>query len=104
MSLVIVAPLYALLQKGSKWKWRVQQEKAFSAIQSQLTSGCLFVFTEVTHISLRCFPYGMYMGAVLPHSLIDGSEQPIAFTHDLSRERVSYGYCNWYHNISWLLV
>jgi len=36
-----LAPLYALLQKDSKWKWGTKQEEAFSTVKSQLTSDCL---------------------------------------------------------------
>jgi len=30
----LLVPLYALLQKGSIWKWGSQQEKAFSTVKS----------------------------------------------------------------------
>ena len=76
----VLAPLYALLQKGSKWKWGAQQEKAFAAVKSQLTSDCLLVhFDPQKSLTLACdaSPYGV--GAVLSHHLEDESERPIAF-------------------------
>ena len=39
----VLAPLYALLQKGTQWKWGAEQDKAFHAVKSQLTSDCLLV-------------------------------------------------------------
>ena len=51
----VLAPLYALLQKGSKWKWGAQQEKAFAAVKSQLTSDCLLVhFDPQKSLTLAC--------------------------------------------------
>ena len=76
----VLAPLYTLLQKGSQWKWGAQQEKAVSAVKSQLTSDCLLVhFDPQKPLTLACdaSPYGV--GAVLSHRLEDGSERPIAF-------------------------
>ena len=75
-----LAPLYILLQKSSKWKWGAQQDKAFSAVKSQLTSECLLThFDPQKPLTLACYasPYGV--GAVLSHRLDDGSERPIAF-------------------------
>ena len=71
----VLAPLYTLLQKGSQWKWGAQQEKAVSAVKSQLTSDCLLVhFDPQKPLTLACdaSPYGV--GAVLSHRLEDGSE------------------------------
>ena len=76
----VLAPLYILLQKGSKWKWGAQQDKAFSAVKSQLTSECLLThFDPQKPLIIACdaSPYGV--GAVLSHRLDDGSERPIAF-------------------------
>ena len=76
----VLVPLYILLQKGSKWKWGAQQDKAFSAVKSQLTSECLLTrFDPQKPLTLACdaSPYGV--GAVLSHRLDDGSERPIAF-------------------------
>ena len=39
----VLAPLYSLLQKGAQWKWGAEQDKAFHAAKSQLTSDCLLV-------------------------------------------------------------
>ena len=76
----VLAPLYALLQKGTQWKWGAEQDKAFHAVKSQLTSDCLLVhFDPQKPLTLACdaSPYGV--GAVMSHRLQDGSERPIAF-------------------------
>ena len=75
-----VAPLYTLLQKGSQWKWGAQQEKAVSAVKSQLTADCLLVHFDPQKpltLAYDASPYGV--GAVLSHRLEEGSERPIAF-------------------------
>jgi len=77
---VDLAPLYALLQKRSIWKWGSQQEKAFSTVKSQLTSECLLTHSDPQKpltLSCNASPYGI--GAVLSHRLSDGSKRPIAF-------------------------
>ena len=42
----VLASLYTLLQKGSKWKHGAQQETAFSTVKSQLTSECLLTYFD----------------------------------------------------------
>ena len=69
-----------MLQEGSQWKWEVEQDNAFHAVKSQLTSDCLLVhFDPQKPLILACdaSPYGV--GAVMSHHLEDGSERPLAF-------------------------
>ena len=74
-----LAPLYALLQKQSRWSWGSQQDKAFKKAKLMLTSSCLLTHYDPTKpLILACdaSPYGL--GAVLSHQL-EGGEYPIAF-------------------------
>lgn len=76
-----LAPLYRLLQKTMKWKWGLEQQKAFQTAKQSLTSDCLLVhFDPSKRLILACdaSPYGI--GAVLSHRMEDGSDKPIAFS------------------------
>ncbi|XP_058872250.1 uncharacterized protein K02A2.6-like [Acipenser ruthenus] len=76
----LLAPLHHLLQKKVPWCWKPQQEKAFqSAKKLLLTSQLLVHFDSKKPLLLACdaSPYGV--GAVLSHTLPDGSERPISF-------------------------
>ena len=74
-----LAPLYKLLQKQSRWRWRLEQEEAFGKAKNLLTSSSVLVHYDPTKpLVLACdaSPYGL--GAILSHQLgLD--EQPIAF-------------------------
>ena len=75
-----LAPLYSLLQKGTKWYWKEEQEKAFQEVKKSLTSPKVLAHydpNEKLQLSCDASPYGV--GAVLSHVLKDGSEKPIAF-------------------------
>ena len=75
-----LAPLYSLLQKKTKWKWTSTQEEAFKSAKGQLSSSCLLLhYDPQKELLLSCdaSPYGV--GAVLSHSLEDGSDKPVAF-------------------------
>ena len=77
----ILAPLYKLLQKKSKWQWESEQQKAFDKAKQSLTSDCLLVhYDPDKELVLACdaSPYGI--GAVLSHKMEDGQDKPIAFT------------------------
>ena len=76
----LLAPLYRLLQKDTKWSWGADQEQAFREVKQLLTSECLLVhFDPDKELLIACdaSPYGL--GAVLSHRGPDGEEQPIAF-------------------------
>ena len=76
----LLAPLYRLFQKGMKWVWGDEQQKAFEEVKKLLTSECLLAHYDPNkELLLACdaSPYGL--GAVLSHCSEDGQEQPIAF-------------------------
>ena len=76
----MLAPLYRLLQKQTKWIWEAEQDKAFHEAKTHLTSECLLIhYDPQKELVLSCdaSPYGV--GAVLSHRLQDGSERPVAF-------------------------
>ena len=79
-SSTVVAPLYQLLQKNTKWSWGPNQSKAFESVKKLLTSERLLVHCDPSkELFLACdaSPYGV--GAVLSHKGSDGKERPIAF-------------------------
>ena len=75
-----LAPLYQLLQKNQKWKWNVEQDKAYKDAKHLLTtSEVLTHFDSSKPLLLACdaSPYGV--GAVLSHVIDGDKEQPIAY-------------------------
>lgn len=76
----VLAPLYALLQKGVKWCWEDQHERAWTDSKRLLQSPHLLVhFDSTKHIILSCDASNYGVGAVISHRMEDGSERPVAF-------------------------
>ena len=76
----VVHPLNTLLQLGAKWEWSEKCEKAFKETKRLITSDKLLTHYDPSRpIRLACdaSPYGI--GAVLSHTMVDGSERPIAY-------------------------
>ena len=76
----MLAPLYGILQKQTKWIWGAEQDKAFHEVMTHLTSACLLIhYDPQKELVLFCdsSPYGV--GAILSHRLQDGSERPVIF-------------------------
>ena len=76
----VVHPLNTLLQLGTKWEWSEKFEKAFKETKKLITSDELLTHYDPSRpICLACdaSPYGI--GAVLSHTMADGSERPIAY-------------------------
>ncbi|XP_062865163.1 uncharacterized protein K02A2.6-like [Trichomycterus rosablanca] len=76
----VLHPLNKLLQIGTKWEWSERCKKAFKETKSLITSDELLTHYDPSWpIRLACdaSPYGI--GAVLSHTMADGSERPIAF-------------------------
>ncbi|KYO40426.1 hypothetical protein Y1Q_0013241 [Alligator mississippiensis] len=76
----IAEPLHRLLDKGAQWKWTYQHNGAFQGIKRLLTSDSVLVhYDEQKPLSITCDASGFGVGAVLSHTLPDGTDAPIAF-------------------------
>ena len=76
----ILAPLYRLLQKDVKWMWGQEQEEAFSAAKEALQDDSLLVhYDESKPLILACDASQYGLGAVLSHTMEDGTERPVAY-------------------------
>ncbi|XP_054280194.1 uncharacterized protein K02A2.6-like [Macrosteles quadrilineatus] len=76
----LLHPLYNLLNKGVKWSWSEECERAFQKSKELLlTNKVLIPFNPKLDIVVMAdaSPYGV--GGVISHRLPDGSEKPIAF-------------------------
>ena len=76
----VLAPLYKLLHRDTKWCWGPSQKKSFEHVKKLLTSDHVLVhYDPSTDLVLACdaSPYGV--GAVLSHRYSNGVEKPIAF-------------------------
>ena len=75
-----LAPLYNLLHKNCRWLWSNDQNEAFQIAKEALQSHSLLVdYDPAKQIILQCdaSPYGI--GAVLSHTMEDGTDRPIAY-------------------------
>ena len=76
----LLEPLHELLRKNHTWKWETKQDQAFRQAKSLLTSSALLVHYDPNKpllLSCDASPYGL--GAVLAHTMEDGTERPIAY-------------------------
>ena len=76
----VLAPLYQLLQKNTKWSWGRSQSTAVESVKELLTSDRVLVHYDPSReLVLACdaSPYGV--GAVLSHKYPDEKDRPIAF-------------------------
>ena len=75
-----LGPLHALLNKGQKWKWSHNCEKAFNMAKRMLSSSALLVhFDSKREVIMTCDAYQYGIWAVLIHINDNNDEQPIAF-------------------------
>ena len=75
-----LAPLHALLRKGSAWKWGADEQAAFDqAIKLLLSSQVLAHYDPTRELVVSCDASQYGIGAVLAHRMDDGAEKPIAF-------------------------
>ena len=76
----LLNPLNELLRKDVQWKWTDQREQAFKQAKQCLTSPNVLVHYDPTlPIKLAGDASAYGIGAVISHTLPDGSERPIAF-------------------------
>ena len=70
-----LAPLYALLNNGQKWKWESTQETAFQAAKEVLLTDSLLVHYDPSKpMILACDASDYAIGAVLSH-LVENQER-----------------------------
>ena len=77
----LLAPLHRLLRKNTRWEWGSEQQTAFEAAKSSLSSSSVLIHFNPDLpliVSADASSYGV--GAVLTHQLKDGTEQPVAFS------------------------
>ena len=76
----LLQPLNSLLQANKPWKWTDKATKAFIAAKKAIaTTGVLAHYDPKQPLTLAGDASGYGIGAVISHTLPDGSEKPIAF-------------------------
>lgn len=88
----VLNPLHLLLQKGVKWQWGEEQDKAFCKIKSELASDRVLAHYNPeyeTIVTSDAGPAGL--GAVLSQRQPDGSERVIAYaSRSLGKAECNY--------------
>jgi len=77
----VLNPLHKLLKKDIPFVWRKSQQDSFEKVKRMITTKKVLVhYSPELPMILQCdaSPYGL--GAVLSHTMPDGSERPIGFT------------------------
>ena len=76
----VIALLYVLLQKSHPWTWGPLQQRALQHAKDRLLYSSLLVHYSEQQPLLLAADASLYgLGAVLPHTMADGSERPIAY-------------------------
>lgn len=88
----MLAPLYALLQKGTRWQWTEKEQVAFNRSKAAMQSDKLLVhFDPRLPLVLACDASPFGVGAVLAHQYPDGMERPVAYaSRSLSKSEKGY--------------
>lgn len=88
----ILSPLYSLLQKGIKWNWNAEHDRAFTAIKQCLASDHVLAhFNPDAKIILTVDASPNGLGAILSQVGADGTERPISFaSRTLSKAEKRY--------------
>lgn len=88
----ILHPLHKCLEKDKKWEWTRACQDAFVAVKTAVTSDQVLTDYDpekTVTLATDASPYGL--GAVLSHTMEDGSERPISFaSRSLSRAEQNY--------------
>lgn len=76
----VAHPLHELLKKDVPWHWSADCQIAFEQIKTEILSPNFLVhFQSDLPVILVCDASSVGVGAVLAHTMPDGSERPIAF-------------------------
>ena len=85
-------PLNELLRHKVRWEWSKDCQKAFQKLKEQLISRPVLVhYDSSLPLKMACdaSPYGV--GAVISHTMPDGSEKPVAYgSMTLSKTEQNY--------------
>ena len=82
----ILRPLNELLQRDRKWKWTRDCTRAFQQAKSALLSSQVLVHYDPSlPLTLAGDASAYGIGAVISHTMKDGSERPIAFASRTQR-------------------
>ena len=74
------ACLNDLLHKGDEWKWTKKHSQAVNTIKASLTSTeSLNHYDSQLSVSLACDASSVDVGAVIFHTLPDGTEKVVAY-------------------------
>ncbi|KAJ0170406.1 hypothetical protein K1T71_013777 [Dendrolimus kikuchii] len=76
----ILSPLHFLLQKGVKWNWNYEQDKAFETIKNQMASDQVLAhFNSQAKVILTVDASPVGLGAILSQVDSDGVERPVSY-------------------------
>ena len=76
----VARPLNQLLAKGVAWNWTTECRAALGSLKEQLASADVLTHYDVAlPIRLACDASAYGLGEVIPHTMWDGSEQPVAY-------------------------
>ena len=70
-----------VLQKLAQWAWKAEHEQAFTIPKQLLCQDCMLIHYDVNKpLKLFCNASPYVLGAYLVHNILNGDEQPIAYT------------------------
>lgn len=73
-------PVHQLLKNGVQWAWTDECEKVFNETKDMVVNSELLVHYDVNKpVTLACDSSSYGIGAVLSHTMEDGTERPIMF-------------------------
>ena len=86
------APLNQLFRTETKWKWSDHCEQRFKALKDALVlAEVLCHYNPTLPLDLACDASAVGIGAVIFHTVLDGSEKPIAYaSRTLSKSELNY--------------
>ena len=88
----LLNPIHELLNKGKKWNWRCKCDDAFNEEKMLLASDVVLThYDPKLPLRLACDASAYGLGAVLSHTMSDGTERPIAYvSRTLSKAEINY--------------
>ena len=88
----LIQPLNNLLQRGQTWHWSVDCDQDFQEAKAVLSSSRVLVHYDTTlPLTLAADASAYGIGAVISHTLPDGSEKPVAYaSRSLSSSEHNY--------------